>query len=86
MTAEFELVRYVDGDLGFDGSLIAGGGRFSELAWSPDGRWLLVGWPTADQWLFVRAVGRPRIQSVSNVSAQLRSESFPRIEAWCCAR
>jgi WD40-like Beta Propeller Repeat len=66
--------------------LFAGGGRFSELAWSPDGRWLLAGWPTADQWLLVRAAGRPRIQSVSNVSAQLRSESFPRIEGWCCAR
>jgi hypothetical protein len=66
--------------------LFAGGGRFSELAWSPDGRWLLVGWPTADQWLFVRATGPPRIQSVSNVSAQLRSQTFPRIEGWCCAR
>jgi hypothetical protein len=66
--------------------LFAGRGRFSELVWSPDGTWLLVGWPTADQWLFVRAVGPTRIQSVSNVSAQLRSQSVPRIEGWCCAR
>jgi hypothetical protein len=62
--------------------LFVGTGRISDLAWSPDGRWLLVGWPTADQLLFVRTVGRPRIQAVSNASAQLRSQSFPRIEGW----
>lgn len=31
------------------------------LVWSPDGRWLLVSWPAADQWVFVRVAGRPRI-------------------------
>lgn len=65
------------------GRLFTGAGRFSELAWSPDGRWLLVGWPAADQWVFVRADGR-RIRAFSNVSAQFRSRSFPRIEGWCC--
>jgi hypothetical protein len=65
--------------------LFAGGGRFDNVAWSPDGRWLLVGWPTADQWLFIRVVGRPRLASVSNVTTQLRSRTFPRIEGWCCA-
>jgi hypothetical protein len=65
------------------GRLFAGTGRFSELAWSPDGRWLLVGWPTADQWVFVRADGR-RIRAVANVSAQLRTRTFPRVEGWCC--
>jgi dipeptidyl aminopeptidase/acylaminoacyl peptidase len=34
--------------------LFAGQGRFGDLAWSPDGRWLLVAWRDADQWLFVR--------------------------------
>lgn len=65
------------------GRLFAGRGRFTDLAWSPDGRWLLVGWPAADQWVFVRADGR-RIRAVSNVSAQFRSRSFPRVEGWCC--
>lgn len=65
--------------------LFAGGGRLAGLAWSPDGRWLLAGWPTADQWLFVRAAGRQRIVAVSNVAAQFRSSAFPRIEGWCCA-
>jgi hypothetical protein len=62
--------------------LFVGSGRISDLAWSPDGHWLLVGWPTADQLLFVRTAGRLRISAASNVSAQLRSRSFPRIAGW----
>jgi len=65
-------------------SLFSGTGRFTDLVWSPDGRWLLVGWPAADQWVFVRADGK-RIRAVSNVSAQFRSRSFPGVEGWCCA-
>ena len=34
-----------------------GTGEFRDVARSPDGRWLLVTWPTADQWVFVR-IGR----------------------------
>ncbi len=64
--------------------LFTGSGPFEGLAWSPDGRWLLVGWPTADQWVFVRADGK-RIRAVSNVSEQFRSRSFPDTEGWCCA-
>jgi WD40-like Beta Propeller Repeat len=63
----------------------AGAGPLEGLSWSADGRWLLVGWPTADQWVFVRADGR-RIRAVSNVSEQFRSGSFPRVEGWCCAQ
>jgi hypothetical protein len=52
---------------------------------SPDGRWTVAGWADADQFVFTR-LGRPRqIRAVSNVSAQFRSRSFPRIEGWCCA-
>ena len=67
------------------GRLFSGRGTFRELAWSPDGSWLLVGWPAADQWVFVRADGGS-IRAVSNVSQQLRSRSFPRIQGWCCTR
>jgi len=63
----------------------AGAGTFSGIAWSPNGRWLLVAWRDADQWVFVRAGRKPRIAAVSNVSAQFGG-SFPRIEGWCCAR
>ncbi len=62
--------------------LFNGTGVFRELAWSPDGRWLLVGWQTADQWVFVRAEGGRRIRAVANVSEQFRSETFPDIEGW----
>jgi hypothetical protein len=50
---------------------------------SPDGRWLLVAWPAADQWVFVRANGTG-IRAVANVSEQFRSREFPRVEGWCC--
>lgn len=60
-----------------------GTGEFREVAWAPSGRWYLVTWPTADQWVFVEAEkGRQRIRAISNVSAQFRSRSFPRIEGW----
>ena len=66
--------------------VFAGAGVLSGLTWSPNGRWLLVGWETADQWVFVRVTGPRRIAAVSNVSAQFRSSRFPRVEGWCCAR
>ncbi len=66
-------------------TLFRGAGRLRGLTWSPDGRWLLVSWPAADQWVLVRADGK-RIRAVSNVSAQFRSSSFPRVDGWCCSR
>jgi hypothetical protein len=65
--------------------LFAGAGRFAGLAWSPNGRWALVGWPAADQWVFVRSRGAQRLQAVSSVARQFRSAEFPRLEGWCCA-
>ena len=64
-------------------TLFSFAGELRGLTWSPDGRWLLVGSPASDQWVFVRADGR-RIVAVSNVSAQFHSRSFPRVEGWCC--
>ncbi|HWN21902.1 MAG TPA: hypothetical protein VNP93_07995 [Gaiellaceae bacterium] len=65
--------------------VFGGAGTFDGLAWSPNGRWLLVAWHDADQWVFVRAGQTPRIAAVSNVSAQFDG-AFPRIEGWCCER
>jgi hypothetical protein len=45
--------------------------RLGIVAWSPDGRWLLVTWPEADQWVFVRVAGKRRIETVSGISRQL---------------
>jgi hypothetical protein len=63
--------------------LFAFAGELRGLTWSPDGRWLLVGAPESDQWVFIEANGR-QIVAVSNISAQFRSRSFPRVEGWCC--
>lgn len=64
--------------------LFSGTGVFSELSWSPDGRWLLVGWRTADQWVFVSARNQRMIRANANVATQFRSRAFPLVQAWCC--
>ena len=56
------------------------------VTWSPDGRWLLVGSPTPTSGSSCRPEGTPPIAAVANVSAQFRSQAFPRVEGWCCAR
>jgi hypothetical protein len=58
-------------------------GRLERPTPSPDGRWLLVAWPAADQWVLVKADGSG-LRAVANVTEQFRSRSFPRVEAWCC--
>jgi hypothetical protein len=63
--------------------VFAGAGTFTGVAWSPDGRWLLVPWREANQWVFVRVAGRHRIRAVSNVVEQFGG--FPRLASWCCA-
>jgi hypothetical protein len=64
-------------------------GRISDLAFSPDGRWLLAGWPEADQFLFLRLPGVRRIVAVDDVRREFDPGSpaigeFPRISGWCC--
>ena len=56
-------------------------GRIGQIAWSPNGRWLLVTWPDADQFLFVH--GR-RIRAVSGIARQFGGGAFPTIGGWCC--
>jgi hypothetical protein len=74
-------------ELGHERRLFSGPGRFDNLTWSPDGRWLLLSWRDADQWLFIRPGEKPI--AVSNISRQFdpgatgRTE-FPRVSGWCC--
>jgi dipeptidyl aminopeptidase/acylaminoacyl peptidase len=88
-TAQGSEVRLVDIDRpGRARLLFAGPGTFGDFAWSPDGRWLLLAWPTADQWLFLHGA---RVRAVANIKQQ-----FPRHDhlgpmlqldgRWCCAR
>ncbi len=67
--------------------LFTGTGRFQGLAASPDGRELLLGWPTADQWLFIPTLYSNRIDAVDNIRRQFgtgRTGGFPRVDGWCC--
>ena len=63
--------------------VFAGTGAFGQVAWSPDGRWLLVSWPEADQWVFVRPSGE--LAAVANVAAQFEG-AFPAVAGWCCPK
>jgi hypothetical protein len=65
--------------------LFSGSGRFGQVSWAPSGEWLVLSWPDADQWVFVRADGRG-VRAAGSLSEQFRSRSFPRVEGWCCAR
>jgi hypothetical protein len=69
----------VEGGVRFSGT-----GTFTDLEWSPDGRWILVAWRDADQWLFVGARGPRRVRAVANVKQQFDSKSFPSLSGWCC--
>ena len=69
--------------------VFAGPGDLTDLAWAPDGRWLLIGWPSADQWLFVRS-GSRRVTAVANLGRQFSpgasgAPRFPHVAGWCCA-
>jgi hypothetical protein len=67
--------------------LFTGSGTLRDLAWSPNGRRLLVGWPEANQWLLV---GGKRPRAFAGVSRQFdpggTGAGFPRLSGWCCAR
>jgi hypothetical protein len=58
-------------------------GAFSTLDWSPDGRWLLLAWPAADQWLFVSP---SRVLPVSGIGRAFASGPgwafFPTVGGW----
>jgi dipeptidyl aminopeptidase/acylaminoacyl peptidase len=68
--------------------LFAGAGRFSGVAWSPDGRWIAVAWPAADQWLFLRSSKVPGLSAVRGIARQFDPRSpaprFPSLGPWCC--
>ncbi len=63
------------------GPIFSGAGTFGSVLWSPDGRWLLLDWKSADQWLFIR---RPvkKLVTVSNIQGNFGAGSGP--AGWCC--
>ncbi len=88
-----ELVLTRDG--GRARVLFSARGRLTGPTWSPDGRWLLVGWPAADQWLFIpverddsRAAGEHGgIVAFDGIAEQFDpggtdAAEFPRVAGW----
>lgn len=80
----------VEGDGGGgrgDRVLFSARGRLNGPTWSPDGRWLLVGWPEADQLLFI-SVDRPhRVVAFDRISEQFDPGGegrarFPSVAGW----
>ena len=64
-------------------------GHLEDLVVSPDGRWLLTGWPEADQLLFLRLPGVSRIVAVDDIRREfdpgsVGATSFPHVVSWCC--
>ncbi|HWD66101.1 MAG TPA: hypothetical protein VG405_13110 [Solirubrobacteraceae bacterium] len=67
--------------------VLAGAG-LGQVAFSPNGRWLLITWPAADEWVFVRVAGAPRIAALSRIEQHFGSgkgSQFPRLDGWCCS-
>jgi hypothetical protein len=68
--------------------IFSGPGHFGAPDWAPDGRSLLLPWPSAGQWLFLdpRAAAHPI--AVANIAAQfapgVRRPRFPRAVQRCC--
>ncbi|MGH2914878.1 MAG: hypothetical protein ACRDMX_07810, partial [Solirubrobacteraceae bacterium] len=58
----------------------------ADPAFSPDGRWLVVASPSADEWLWLRVAGALRIGAVSGVAAKFHagtaSRGFPAPADW----
>lgn len=87
---QFSELLVVDADTLREQQVVFRGlGRFSDVAWSPGGRWLLLGWESADQWLFIRSTDVDKIKAVSSLAVQFDpggtgAGQFPKIEGWCC--
>jgi hypothetical protein len=71
---------------GTDRVLFRADGRFSRLRFSPSGRWLLVAWPLADQWVYLKpgASGTAEVKATAHVSRRFDARGFPQLQGWCC--
>jgi hypothetical protein len=78
-----EVVLLGTDDLSLTGrQIFAQNGRLGDLAYSPDGKWLVVPWEDPDQWVFLRTTRIPKIHAVDNVTEQFGGS--PSFAGWCC--
>jgi hypothetical protein len=66
--------------------LFSGPGTFGGIAWSPDGRWLLVDWRSADQWVFIPTRRGRRVVTAAHIGRIFDSgpEHYATLAGWCC--
>jgi hypothetical protein len=65
------------------------GGNNRAPVWSPDGHWIALSWPSADQWVFVRLVihswAVDRVRAVAGIRTHFETRGPTRFGGWCCA-
>jgi hypothetical protein len=77
------VIRRLRPDASAARRVFSGQGVFADIAWSPDGRWVLVGWKDANQWVFLPFARARDIQAVNSVTEQF-GRGFPSPAGWCC--
>ena len=67
-----------------------------QVTWSPNSRWLLISWPTANEWVFLATGQKPRLKATSRIAQRFgqpttsrlphRSQGteLPGLDGWCC--
>jgi hypothetical protein len=64
--------------------VLLAGEDLGDLFFSPDGRWLLVGWHRLDSWLFFTTTpGRAQVRQLTHVAARVGAGE-PAVAGWCC--
>jgi hypothetical protein len=62
--------------------VFTGAGDFDRIAWSPDARWLMLSWRSADQWLFIRSAAVRKVKPISGIEEAFGPDAVP--AGWCC--
>jgi len=57
-------------------------GGLRQVVPSPDGRWVLLTSPVANQWIFVRLGGAHAIRAFSGIAGQFGGGTFPAVSGW----
>jgi hypothetical protein len=68
-----------------------------DATWSPNSRWLLISWPTADEWVFVATGKKPHLKATSRIAQRFGQSGtsrrftqrsgktvLPALDGWCC--
>ncbi len=70
------------GDVVLAGKVLFHAAGLRQIVSSPDSRWLLVTWPAADQWIFVRVQAPHTIRAYAQITQQFGRGTFPEVAGW----